>query len=149
MTGQCASGSWSSSGASSILTLVYALTASLECPEHPGVPEIASKTLGAVICDAEAPCSQNTAQFPDTARAISPLNTPLSLYFLNLLSNWHFSRWQRSMSVATCTVPFAFITSRISSLASYFRIVLHWEICPLLAHCNVRFRHFHRLRNRN
>ena len=50
----------SRSGASSTLAYVYALTASLACPEQPGNLGI-TRNLEAVTCDAEAPCSVNTA----------------------------------------------------------------------------------------
>ena len=48
-------------GASSILTWVYADTASAACLAHPGCLEIMSMTFAAVICDADDPCSVNTA----------------------------------------------------------------------------------------
>ena len=48
-------------GASSILTWVLADNASAACPEHPGSLEMISMTFAAVICDADDPCSVNTA----------------------------------------------------------------------------------------
>ena len=75
MFGQSSSERWRCSGASFILTCVYAPMASLACPEQLGNLEMTSKTSAAVICDAEAPCSVNTAQFPESSFAISPLNT--------------------------------------------------------------------------
>ena len=48
-------------------TCVYALRAPLACPQHPSNIEIVSQTFAAVICDAEAPRSVDTA----TARVIT------------------------------------------------------------------------------
>ena len=48
-------------GASSILTWVYADTASAACPAHPGNLDMISMTYAAVICDADDLCSVNTA----------------------------------------------------------------------------------------
>ena len=48
-------------GASFILTCAYAHKATFACPEHPGNLERTSKTFAAVISDAEAHCSENTA----------------------------------------------------------------------------------------
>ena len=50
--GQSSTERWRSSGASFILTCVYALTASLACPEQPGNLEVMSRILAAVTCDA-------------------------------------------------------------------------------------------------
>ena len=54
-------------GASFILTWVFAHTASAACPAHPGSPEIMSMTSAAVICDADDPCSVNTAYDPESS----------------------------------------------------------------------------------
>ena len=40
---------------------VYADTASAACPAQPGSLEMISMTFAAVICDADDPCSVNTA----------------------------------------------------------------------------------------
>ena len=48
-------------GASSILTWILADIASAACPAHPGSLEMISMTFAAVICDADDPCSVNTA----------------------------------------------------------------------------------------
>ena len=48
--------------ASSILTWVYADTASAACPAHPGSLAITSITFAAVICDADESCSVNIAE---------------------------------------------------------------------------------------
>ena len=48
-------------GAASILTWVYADTASAACPAHLGSLDMISMTFAAVICDADDPCSLNTA----------------------------------------------------------------------------------------
>ena len=47
--------------ASSILTWVYADTASAACPAQPGNLEMISMTFAAVMCDADDLCSVNTA----------------------------------------------------------------------------------------
>ena len=49
-------------GASFILTWVKADAASAACPAHPGSLEMISMTFAAVICDADDPCSVNTAK---------------------------------------------------------------------------------------
>ena len=82
--GQFSSERWWSSGASFILTCVYALTASPACPEQPCNLELTSKPLAAVICDAEAPCSVNTAWFLESSFTISPLNTSRPLLLSEL-----------------------------------------------------------------
>ena len=51
----------SSFGASSIFTWVLADTASAACPAHHGSLDMISMTFAAVICDADDPCSVNTA----------------------------------------------------------------------------------------
>ena len=48
-------------GASSIFTWVQADAASAACPSQPGNLEMISMTFAAVICDADDPCSVNTA----------------------------------------------------------------------------------------
>ena len=47
-------------GASSILTRVQDI-ASAACPAHPGSLAMTTITFAAVICDADEPCSANTA----------------------------------------------------------------------------------------
>ena len=68
-------------GASSIFTWVLADTASAAFPEHPGSLEIMSMILAAVICDADDPCSVNTAYDPESFFIMSPWSTTLPLYF--------------------------------------------------------------------
>ena len=41
-------------------------TASAACPAHPGSRDIMSMTIAAVICDADDPCSVNTAYEPES-----------------------------------------------------------------------------------
>ena len=48
-----------------LFTWVQADTASTACPAHPGTLEMISMTFAAVICDADDPCSVNTAQDPN------------------------------------------------------------------------------------
>ena len=54
-------------GASSIFTWVEADTASAACPAQPGSLEMISMTFAAVICDADDPCSVNTAEDPESS----------------------------------------------------------------------------------
>ena len=66
-------------GASSTLTWVSADTASAACPAHPGNPDMMSMTFAAVICDADDPCSVNTAYDPESSFAMSHLGVRLCL----------------------------------------------------------------------
>ena len=68
-------------GASSILTWMYADTACAACPAHPGSLAMTSITFAAVICDADEPCSANTAKEPESSFTISPRSTTRPLYF--------------------------------------------------------------------
>ena len=61
MSGHSDLGIFNNAGASYILTWVQADTASAACPKHPGSLEMISMLLLAVICDADDPCSVNTA----------------------------------------------------------------------------------------
>ena len=61
MSGHSDFGIFNKAGASSILTRVYADTASAACPAHPGSLAITSIPLEAVSFDADEPCSVNTA----------------------------------------------------------------------------------------
>ena len=57
------------------LTWAQADTASAACPEHPGGLDMPSITFAAVICDAEDPCSVNTAYDPESSFTMSPWST--------------------------------------------------------------------------
>ena len=61
MSGHSDYGILNSFGASSIFTWVSADTASAACRAQPGSLEMISMTFAAVICDADDPCSVNTA----------------------------------------------------------------------------------------
>ena len=61
MSGHSDFGIFNNLRASSIYTWVKADTASAACPAQPGILEMISMTFAAVICDAEDPCSVNTA----------------------------------------------------------------------------------------
>ena len=61
MSGHSNLGIFNYFGASSIFTWVSADTASAACPEHIGSLDMISMTFAAVICDADDPCSVNTA----------------------------------------------------------------------------------------
>ena len=56
-------------------------TASAACPSQPGNLEMISMTFAAVICDADDPCSVNTAYDPESSFTMSPRSTTLPLYF--------------------------------------------------------------------
>ena len=56
-------------------------TVSGACPAHPGSLDIMSMIFAAVICDADDPCSQNTAYDPESFFTTSPRSTTLPLYF--------------------------------------------------------------------
>ena len=61
MPGHSDLGIFNNLGASSIFTGVKADTASAACPAQPGNLEMISMTFAAVTCDADDPCSVNTA----------------------------------------------------------------------------------------
>ena len=61
MSGHSDLGFFSNFGASSIFTWEQADTASAACPAQPSSLEMISMTFAAVICDADDPCSVNTA----------------------------------------------------------------------------------------
>ena len=61
MSGHSDFGIFNNLRASSIVTWVSADTASAACPSQPGNLEMISMTFAAVICDADDPCSVNTA----------------------------------------------------------------------------------------
>ena len=60
-------GIFNDDGASAILTWEKADSASAACPAHPGSLEIMSMTFAAVMCDADDPCSVNTAYDPESS----------------------------------------------------------------------------------
>ena len=64
MSGHSDFGIFNNLGASSIHTRVSADTASAACPAHPGSLEMISMIFATVICDADEPCSVNTALDP-------------------------------------------------------------------------------------
>ena len=100
-------------GASSILTWVLADTASAACPAHPGSLDTLYMTFAAVICDADDPCSMNTAYEPESFFTMSPRSTTLPLYFWYWGSTSDFWRWQRSISDGKWTyllTSFLFLT---------------------------------------
>ena len=61
MSGHSDLGIFNNLGKSTILTSLQADTASAACPAQPGNLEMISMTFAGVICDAEDPCSVNTA----------------------------------------------------------------------------------------
>ena len=75
ISGQCASGTCDNLEASTMLTCVYAETASRASPVIPGIWEIVSEKFPAAICEAEAPCSANTALYPHSSLTLSHRST--------------------------------------------------------------------------
>ena len=61
MSGHSDFGFFNNFAASSILTWAETDTASAACPAHTGNLDMISMTFAAVICDADDPCSVNTA----------------------------------------------------------------------------------------
>ena len=76
---------------------------------------MASMTFAVVICDADDPCSVNTAYDPASSFTMSPRSTSLPLYLWNFGSNSEFLRWQMSINDAQCTVLPSFLASVITS----------------------------------
>ena len=68
-------------GASSIFTRVLADTRSPACQAHPGNLAMTSICFAAVICEADDPCSVNTAYAPESSFAMSPRSTTLLFLF--------------------------------------------------------------------
>ena len=66
---------------SSILTWVQADTVSAACLAHPGSLDTMSMIFAAVICDADDPCSVNTAYDPESSFTMSRRSTTLLFYF--------------------------------------------------------------------
>ena len=63
------------------LTWVKADTASAACPSHPGNLDMIPMTFATVICDADDPCSVNSAYDPESSFAMSLRSTTLPLSF--------------------------------------------------------------------
>ena len=61
MSGYSDFGIFNNFGASSNFTFVLADAASAACPAQPGSLDMISMTFAAAICDADEPCSVNTA----------------------------------------------------------------------------------------
>ena len=61
MSGHSDLGIFNNLGAFSIFSWEKANIASAACPSQPGKLEMISMTFAAVICDADDPCSVNTA----------------------------------------------------------------------------------------
>ena len=61
MSGHSDCGIFNNFGASSIFTWEKADTASAAGPAHPRNLDMISMTVAAIICDADDPCSMNTA----------------------------------------------------------------------------------------
>ena len=106
-----------------------------------------SNTLAAVMCDAEDPCSMNTAYEPE-----SPRKTTRPLYCCNFLTNFEFSRCHKSMSVAVWPVYPSFLSFNNFLLIFCIGFLPWWQVpecVPLLVDAGFCIQYFHRLRQRN
>ena len=81
MSGHSDLGIFSYLGASSIFTWVKTDTASAACPSQPSNLEMISMTFAAVSCDADDPCSVNTALDPESSLTISLRSTTRPLFW--------------------------------------------------------------------
>ena len=75
--GHCFSVDLGNPGASDIRTGVCADTAS--CPS-PAIPVVYPETFAAANCEADAPCSANTALYPSSSLTLSSWSTTLPVY---------------------------------------------------------------------
>ena len=108
-------GSLGSLATCSILTSVWADTASPTCPAHSGGLAIASSTIAAVICDADDPCSENIAWDPESSFATSPRSTMRTVY----LWTW------RGMSPSALQNELSFPLFCACWVASFFELHLY------------------------
>ena len=115
-SGHSDSGCFSNVGESSTLTWVQADTASLACPAHPGRLAITSWTFASVICDADEPCSVNTAKDPESSFTILPRSSTGPLYFLEPLLQLRVLEVTQSHHVAKWTVLNSFCDFSMTSL---------------------------------
>ena len=124
MSGQSDLGIFNNFEASSIFTWENEDTAPAACPAHPGSLDMISMTFAAVICDADDPCSVNTAWDPNSSFTTSPRSTNRPLYFWYFASNSAFFKRQMSISEAKWTfAPFV--------LASSITSFCYWLLlCP-------------------
>ena len=79
--------------ASSVLPGVFGDTISLACPAPQRSLAITFSTFAAVMCDADDPCSVDTAQEPESPFTTSPRNTTRPLHSIE------FFRWHECISV--------------------------------------------------
>ena len=122
-------GVFNDDGASSILTWVSANTASAACPAQPG-----SLAMTSVICDADGPCSINTACDPESSFTVSPRSTTLPLYFWYWGSSSEFLRWQRSTNDAKKTFIPLFLASSVTSFLFLTLVSCHTGIFSSFSH---------------
>ena len=80
-----------------------------------GSRAMTSITFAAVICDADEPCSVNTAYAPESSFTMSPRCTTRPLYFWNCVSNSAFFWWQMSINVAKWTVFFHYLCASFAT----------------------------------
>ena len=90
--------------------------------------------FAAVICDADDPCSVNTAQDPDSSFTISPRSTTRPLYFWCFVSNWAFFKWHMSISEAKWTAAPVVLASSITSFLLLTFVRFHAEIFSNFSH---------------
>ena len=99
---------------------------------HPRSFDIISIIFAAVICDADGPCSVNTACDPESSSTVSPRSTTRPLYFWCFASNSAFFKWQMSISEAEWTfAPFVLVSS-ITSFSVLTFVSCHAGIFPIV-----------------
>ena len=112
-----------------------------------------SITFAAVICDADDPCSVNTAYAPESSFTMSPWSTTLILYFWYWSSNSEFLRWQGSINDEKWTFIPLFLASSITSFLFLTSVsCCCWnflQFFQFLYHCCLCIWNFHCLRHRN
>ena len=108
-------------GASSIFVLQRTLHPLLA---HPGSLDIMSMTFAAGICDADDPCSVNTAYDPESSFTMSPPSTTLPLYFWLQKLYLRILEDKRSINDTKWTFLSSFLASSITSFfVSDFRLL--------------------------
>ena len=114
MSGHSGFGIFSNLGPSSNFTWVHADNANAACLSQSGNFAITFMIFAAVICEADDPCSANTACAPESSLTMSPRSMTLPWNFCNLGSNSAFFRWHKSINVAKWTSLLFFCASRMT-----------------------------------
>ena len=107
---------------------------SAACPLQSGRRAITSITIAAVSCDADEPCSVNTAWDHESSFTISTR----PLYFWCFVSNSSFFKWQMPISETKWTFASNVLASSIVSFLLLTFVRFHAEIFsifPFFIHC--------------